>query len=186
MVIVQQLGDKLPANYVAAPRVDLGAQAEIDVAAFDREGASGNVVVPDQVGLATVLWAPAEPTLAVETELADFDEYEVRVYDVGRGRRLVAAIEIIGPANKDRDENRQQFTSKCAALLRHGVSVVLVDLVTVRSFNLYFELLQLIGERDPALMDQPPATYAAACRWQPRGATRWLEVWNHPLGPANQ
>ena len=88
--------------------------------------------------------------------------------DVRRGRRLVAAVEIISPANKDRAENRQQFTAKCAALLRQGVSLVLVDLVTVREFNLYYELLQLIGERDPALNDQPPATYAAACRWRPR------------------
>jgi hypothetical protein len=116
-----------------------------------------------------------------DQELADFDEYEVRVYDVRRGRRLVAAVEIISPANKDRSENRHQFTAKCAALLRQRVSLVLVDLVTVRNSNLYAELLDLIGERDPALGDQPPATYAAACRWRPRGTSRWLEVWNHPL-----
>lgn len=124
---------------------------------------------------------PAEPTLAVETQLADFDQYEVRVYNVRHGRRLVAAIEIISPGNKDRAENRNQFTAKCAVLLRQGVSLVVVDLVTVRNSNLYYELLQLIGERDPALNDRPPATYAAACRWRLRGKGRWLEVWNHPL-----
>ena len=181
MVIVQLLGKKLPAHYVAEPRVHLGAQVEIDVAAFDEEGPRGEFAAPDEAGLATAVWAPAEPTLAVETQLADFDEYEVRVYDLRRGRRLVAAVEIISPANKDRAENRNQFTAKCAALLRQGVSLVLVDLVTVRRFNLYYELLQLIGERDPALSDPPPATYAAACRWRPRGNGRWLEAWNHPL-----
>ncbi len=56
-------------------------------------------------------------------------------------------------------------------------------MVIVRNFNLYYELLQLIGEWDPALNDQPPATYAAACRWRPRGKGRWLEVWNHALTP---
>jgi hypothetical protein len=181
MVIVQQLGKKLPAQFVAEPRVHLGAQAEIDVAAFDEETPRGAFGGPDQGGLATAVWAPAEPTLVVETELADFDQYEVHIYDVQHRRRLVAAIEIISPGNKDRAENRNQFTAKCAALLREGVSLVLVDLVTVRGFNLYYELLQLIGERDPALSDQPPATYAAACRWRPRGPRRRLEVWNHPL-----
>ncbi len=185
MVIVQQLGEKLPARYIAEPRVHLGAQVEIDVAAFDEEGARQGFVAPDQAGAATAVWAPAEPNLAVETQLADFDEYEVRVYDVRRNRRLVAAVEIISPANKDRSESRQQFTAKCAALLRQGVSLVLVDLVTVRSFNLYYELLRLIGERDPALSDPPPPTYAAACLWRPRGNRRWLEAWNPPLAIAS-
>ena len=182
-VIVQQLGKKLPAQYVAEPRVHLGSQVEIDVATFDRESAGASRVTPDQGGTVTAVWAPAEPTLAVETELADVDEYEVRVYDARRGRRLVAAVELISPANKDRAENRHQFTAKCAAMLRQGVSLVLVDLVTTRDFNLYAELLHLIGERDPALGEVPPATYAAACRWRPRGGSRWLEVWNHPLTP---
>src|SRR5204863_6263566 len=127
---------------------------------------------------ASTVWAPAEPTLAVETDLADADEYEVRVYDAAPGRRLVAAVEIISPANKDRPESRAQFVAKCEALLRQGVSVVLVDLVTVRDFNLYAELLDWVGERDPALGDDPPAIYAIACRWRPRGQTRWLEAWN--------
>jgi len=181
MVIVQQLGRYLPAHYIAEPRVHLGAQVEIDVATFDQESARAEIVEPDQAGLTAAVWAPVEPTLAVETQLADFDEYEVRVFDVRRGRRLVAAVEIISPANKDRSENREQFTAKCAALLRQGVSLVLVDLFTVRNVNLYYELLQLIGQRDPAFGGPPPATYAAACRWRPRGKSRWLEVWNHPL-----
>ena len=181
MVIVQQLGNKLPANYVAEPRVHLGAQVEIDVATFDREGIGQDNAGPDQAEADTAVWAPLEPTLAIETKLADFDEYEVRVYDVHHSRRLVAAVEIISPANKDREENRHQFIAKCAALLRQGVSLVLVDLVTVRNFNLYAGLLQLIGELDPALGDEPPATYAAACRWRPHGNSRWLEVWNHAL-----
>jgi hypothetical protein len=129
------------------------------------------------------LWAPAEPTLAVETDLSDFDEYEVRVYDTGRGRRLVAAIELISPANKDRPEHRSQFTAKCTALLRQGVSLVLVDVVTVRNVNLYADLLDLIGERDRSCGDEPPATYAVACRWTDRRTGRWLETWNHALQP---
>jgi hypothetical protein len=113
--------------------------------------------------------------------MADADEYEVRVYDVQRERRLVAAVELVSPANKDRPETRAQFVAKCAAMLRQRVSVVLVDVVTVRGFNLYAELLEWVGGRDRALGDDPPATYAAACRWRPRGARRWLEAWSRPL-----
>jgi len=180
MVIVQHLGRVLPDRYVAEPRVHLGSHAEIDVATLDRfENEETDRSVDE--GQASTAWAPAQPTLAVETELADPDEYEVRVYDAEHGRRLVAAVEIISPANKDRPESRGQFVAKCDALLRQGVSIVLADLVTVRNFNLYAQLLEWIGERDETLGDDPPSIYAAACRWHPRGSRRWLECWNRPL-----
>ena len=181
MVIVQHLGRSLPARYVAAPRVHLGSQVEVDVATLDRVGSQAGDRQPDEGTAAVVAWSPAEPTLAVETELADADEYEVRVYDAQRGRRLVAAVELISPATKDRPESRRQFVAKCAALLRQRVSVVIVDLVTVRDFNLYADLLDLIGEQDPATGDPPPAIYAVSCRWRPRGLSRWLEAWSLPL-----
>ena len=179
-VMVQQLGKLLPPQYVAAPRVHLGSQAEIDIAAFDRSdrGADYRSSVG---GLATAVWAPAKPTFEFETELADFDEYEVRIYDTQRGRHLVAAIELISPANKDRPESRRQFVAKCAELLRQHVSIVLVDLVTVRDFNLYTEMLEWIGEEREMPDATHQSTYAVSCCWRPRGLKRWLESWNHPL-----
>jgi hypothetical protein len=183
-VIVQQLGQLLPPQYSAGPRVHLGSEIEIDVATFVSEPAVATYGATEpQTTAVPPLWQPGEPTLTVETDLADFDEYQVRVYDMRRGRRLVAVIELISPANKDRPEHRQQFTAKCAALLRQGVSVMLVDVVTVRDANLYASLLQLIGQRDPSLGERPPGTYAVACRWNPRGASRRLQVWYHSLAP---
>ena len=183
-VIVQHLGKKLPPQYTAGPRVHLGAEVEIDVATFESEPEAGVFRSPSDEGAAVATaWAPAKPTLAVETELSDFDEYEVRVYDTRRGRRLVAAIQLVSPANKDPPEHRSQFTSKCAALLRQGVSLVLVDVVTARDDNLYADLLELIGQWDPSLGEHPSATYAVACRLRPRGASRWLESWNQSLQP---
>src|SRR5262249_2502662 len=134
MVIVQHLGRALPGRYVAEPRGHLGGQVGIGIAALEilTRGAGGGL--PAGGAGTSVSWAPAEPSLAVETGMADPDEYEVRVYDAQRGRRLVAAVEIISPANKDRPESRVQFVAKCAALLRQHVSVVLVDLVTAREF----------------------------------------------------
>ena len=89
--------------------------------------------------------------MTLETDLSEQDEFEVRVYDVERGRQLVAAIELVSPANKDRPENRRAFAVKVAALLQKEVCVSIVDLVTVRQFNLYADLLELIGGADPQL-----------------------------------
>lgn len=182
MVLVQHLSRILPAQFVAEPGVHRGALAEIDVATFEADpGDFTHAVGVEEPGGAA--WAPAEPSVAVETELLDSDEFAVRVFDVEFGRRLVAAVEIVSPANKDRPEQRGAFVGKCEALLRKGVSVSIVDLVTVRHFNLYAELLELVGKADPTLGAEPPATSAAACRWVPRGRKRVLETWSHVLRP---
>jgi len=44
------------------------------------------------------------------------------------GHRLVAVIEIVSPANKDRPDNVEDLASKVAALLEAGIHVLLVDL----------------------------------------------------------
>lgn len=111
----------------------------------------------------------------------DHYEYEVRIYDAERGRRLVAAIEIVSPANKDRPEHRNVFVAKCAVLLQKGVAVSIVDLVTVRHFNLYAELLAFIAHSDPTLGAEPPNIYAASCRWVEKGKRTVLEAWSHVL-----
>jgi len=179
-VIVQGLFRLLPRRYVAAPRVHLGSSAEIDVSTYEKDeadsfaGEAGN-----DGGTATAVWAPSRPTLAVAADLPAQDDYEVRVYDSKHGRRLVAAIEIVSPSNKDRPEHRRLFVAKCAALLQNQVSVTIVDLVTTRSFNLYAELLDLIGPADPALGPEPPPLYAVASRTTKRGAAWSLEAWTH-------
>ena len=168
-MIVMALNRTLPPRYVAAPRVHLGPYMEIDVSAYDKDEraafAATTVAGEGEGGVATAVWAPPRPTLDVITNLPDQDEYEVRIYDSKRHRRLVAAVEIVSPANKDRPENRRAFVTKCTALLQQRVSVVIVDLVTTRQFNLYGDLLELIGETDPALAPEPPPLYATACRW---------------------
>jgi hypothetical protein len=65
--------------------------------------------------------APPRPTLVIDAELQNQYAYEVLIYDQTRARQLVAAIEIVSPANKDRPENRRAFVTNCAALLQQGV-----------------------------------------------------------------
>ena len=163
MMIVIGLNRRLPQRYVAEPQVHLGSSdrdRRRDLRGgrgrFPRRPASEG----DGGGVATAVWAPPRPTLAVATDLPALDEYEVRVYDTKSGRRLVAAVEIVSPANKDRPEHRRAFVAKCAALLQDRVCVAIVDLVTTRTSNLYRDLLELFGQTDPSLADGPPPLYA--------------------------
>jgi hypothetical protein len=183
MMIVANLRGKLPRRYFAEPWVHSGSSAEIDVATFEGEGERVLATGADNSngGVATAVWAPPRPTLSVVTDLPAQDVYEVRVYDEKRHCRLVAAVEIVSPANKDRPEPRRAFVAKCAGLLRERVSVVIVDVVTTRTQNLYGELLDLLGQSDPGLSPEPPPLYAAACRVTRRENEWLLETWAQPL-----
>jgi hypothetical protein len=181
VMIVALLRQKLPRRYFAEPRVHSGSSAEIDVATFEGEGVAVSATVEDNGGVATAVWAPPRPTLAVATDLPAQDVYEVLVFDEKRHCRLVAAVEIVSPSNKDRPEHRRAFVAKCAGLLRERVSVVIVDVVTTRTHNLYGELLDLIGQSDPGLHPEPPPLYVTACRMTKRAEEWLLETWALPL-----
>jgi hypothetical protein len=184
MMMVLNLAPKLPKGFAAEPRVHLGTYFEIDVCTFAQEGARDFYSDPPPVtngGAATATLALPAPTLTVDVDFPDQYTYEVLIFDQTRGRQLVAAVEIISPANKDRPESRQLFLAKCANLLRQDVCVSLVDLVTVRRFNLYTELLGLLGQTDPAMSPEPPPIYAATCRKRQAGRRTKLDTWAVPL-----
>lgn len=180
-IIVMHLNSRLPDRYVAAPSIHLGA-FEVDVRSFEETSSEYAATKSDagQAGMATIVWAPPRPTFEATTDLPEQDEYEVRIYDTEHNRELVAVIEIVSPSNKDRPETRRAFVAKCSALLQQGVSVSIVDLVTSRQFNLYGELLDLIGQSDPSLSPVPPL-YAAACRWAREGGEWRFRAWAHKL-----
>jgi hypothetical protein len=183
MMLVRQLFNILPAGYEAAPCVHIGQFFEIDVSTFevDEPSSSGLVSGSGDGGLA--LAAPPEPTWTLETDLSEQDEFEVRIYDTELGQQLVAAIEIVSPANKDRPENRRAFVAKVAALLQKDVCVSIIDLVTIRQFNLYADLLELIGEVDPKLGPAPPNLYSITIRSRKRPGNKrsLLDLWYYPM-----
>ena len=181
MVIVQQLKKQLPPGFVSGPKVHSGSQIEIDIATYEWDGAPRGFSDRGDGGVATAAWTLAEPSVAVETDIVDDDEYEVRIYDAERERTLVAVIELVSPANKDRPQKRNAFVGKCAALLRAGVAVSIVDVVTTRQFNLYTELMAFLGQADPTMGAEPPGIYAASCRWLLRGERATLQTWSHIL-----
>jgi hypothetical protein len=183
MVIVQQLRKQLPPGFVLALRVHLGPYFEIDIAGFEKDDASPGLGTPTGAGCTTATLTPPRPTWFIETELPEDDEYEVQIYSAEEERQLVAVIEIVSPANKDRPDKRRAFVGKCGALLRKGVAVSIVDLVTIRHANLYAELMTFIGHPDPTLGPEPPPIYTSSCRWTPNaaGTRARLEAWSSPM-----
>lgn len=131
--------------------------------------------------MAIATYAPPKPSLTLEPQLPNQDVYEVRVYDSRRNRRLVAAIEIVSPSNKDRPETRGTFASKMAALLKHDICVSIVDVVTTSGFNLYADLMNFLESTDPALGHEPPPIYAVTIRTRYEGRRRLIDNWYHPL-----
>jgi hypothetical protein len=180
-MIVRQLIEVLPEPYFAAPGVHLGTLYEIDVGTYRDPVPESMVVAGNGGGVAIATYAPPTPTLTLEPRLPDQDVYEVRIFDSRCNRRLVAAIEIVSPSNKDRPETRGTFVSKVAALLKHDICVSIVDVVSTNHFNLYAELMHFLESADPALGDEPPPLYAATLRLRYEERRRMMDNWYHPL-----
>lgn len=178
-MLVSRLSAQLPEAYTAEPRVHLGAFYEIDVGTF--ETGTPEPTAGENGGVAVRPYTAPQPTLTVEADLGQQYEYEVQVFDQTRDRQLVAAVEFVSPANKDRPEHRRAFVAKCAALLQKGVCVTMVDPVTNRRANLYAELLELIDRADPTFGADPPVTYAVTCRTRTAGRSPKLDNWAYPL-----
>jgi hypothetical protein len=181
MMIVRQLIEVLPEPYYAAPGVHLGTLYEVDVGTYRNSGPQPELTGGNEGGVALATYSPPKPTLTLEPRLPSQDVYEVRIYDSRRHRRLVAAIEIVSPSNKDRPETRGTFVSKVAALLKHDICVSIVDVVSTSNFNLYAELLDFLESTDPALGDEPPPMYAATLRLRYEGRRRLMDNWYHSL-----
>src|SRR5947207_3401023 len=151
--IAYRLNALLPPEYRSGVKIHLGTVVEIDVAAFELQNSdgSGNHDPSDSA----LEWKAASPTVLLDTDELTPPEYEVRVYDQRHTRRLVAAVEIVSPRNKDRAEARGAFVSKCHAFLQQEVCVVIVDPVTERPANLYAELAGRIGANPLRTADRP-------------------------------
>lgn len=178
--IVRDLTTILPKGFRAAPRVHLGSPLEVDVSTYDLDSHAPDAEL--NLDDSPTGQQAFSPTVTVEADLSEQDEYEVRIYDTERGRRLVAAIEIVSPSNKDRPHSREAFVGKTAALLQQGVCVSLVDLVSVRQANLYVDLLALLDCTDPTLPPTPPSLYAVTLRTRrPPKRRPLLDAWFYPM-----
>jgi hypothetical protein len=166
----------LPPQFLAVEHTHLGPRVEIDVATFERPG-QGPASTGDGSLVATLprTWAPPVATCTVPALFPD--RFEVRVFSTRSGWALVGAIELVSPGNKDRAEERRALAGKCAGYLHQGVSVVLIDIVTDRRFNLHNEVLGLLNGAAAARLPEDVYLYAAAYRPVLRQDRPEIDVW---------
>lgn len=145
--IASYLNSLLPNGYFAEPNVQFGI--EIDVAAFSEDGQE----FADQDRIVRLPsdfsynWQPTPPQQSLPF-LPTTEAVEISIFNTEAGPTLAGAIELVSPANKDRDSHCQAFVAKCETYLRQGIGLVIIDVVTVRKANLHNELLQKITSGD--------------------------------------
>ncbi|MGH7135189.1 MAG: hypothetical protein ACREHD_05570, partial [Pirellulales bacterium] len=128
------------------------------------------------------VWTPSRPSFAIKADYSQLDTIEVRVSQDLGGAELRAAVELVSPGNKDRAGSRQTFAAKCAGYLKHGISVVVIDVVTSRAANLHRELfrtLEVQGRR--ASWHSPTGLYTIAYRPVKLRRSPRIEVWAERL-----
>ena len=157
-MIVIGLSRKLPQRYVAEPRDSPGLIHR------DRRGdlRGGGCRFPfsrragrrrrgRDRGLGS-----AAADLDIATDLGSLDEYEVRVYDTRLAIGSWPPSRSLARPTRTGPNIVVPFVAKWPACFRHQVCVAIVDLVTTRHSNLYSDLMELIGQTDPSLGDEPP------------------------------
>ena len=167
--LADQITALLPEGFRAEESTHPSGSREVDVASYRDPG------VDDPL---RSTWQPIETERTVPLTFPD--AFEVRIFRVTGGRTLVAAIELISPGNKDRPSERKAFASKCASLLRSGVALMVVDVVTERSGNLHNDIvceLELGIEPMPATFP----LYASAYRPVERDGSTMLDIWTKSL-----
>jgi hypothetical protein len=175
--LAEALNDLLPPQFIATELRHAGTHLEIDVATFSRPHTAPQPPRTNGAGVATLapVWAPPAP---VQTMPAIFpDTFEVRVISTRAGRILVAAIELVSPGNKDRPEERTAFAAKCASYLHTGVSLIVMDIVTDRHFNLHNELMRLMNADPNFQMAADAHLYAVAYRPVLREERPEIDLW---------
>ncbi|AMV23861.1 hypothetical protein VT84_05570 [Gemmata sp. SH-PL17] len=185
MMVTRLNGALLSARFESEPKVHHGSQIEIDLAAYEEDrnlpmfGANGH----NGGGVAThpQTYTPPVAALAGEVVMADADTFEINVYKQEGGWKLVAAVELVSPRNKDRSTARRAFATKMASYLQQGVSVVTIDVVTERNANLHEDVANALRLPDTFDWSSPTGLSAMCYRLLRVDGKERLEVWPHQL-----
>jgi hypothetical protein len=183
MSLAASLNKHLPKGYFAEPNVVFGV--EVDVAALEddvrkKSAESLNYGTTPGGASATpqLAWGSPQPSGIIPFFTAT-ESVEVNIFNTVDDLTLIGAIELVSPANKDRQEHRDAFVSKCRAYLSQGIGLVIVDIVTERTANLHNELLDRLGNfPEPRLTGH---LYSAAYRVIKNDDEYWLSLWQEPL-----
>lgn len=183
MSLAAALNKHLPEGYFAEPNVVFGI--EIDVATLEdteRKKRTEPLKRATTYGGASAVpqlaWSPPEPSGTVPF-FPTTETVEVNIFNTVGDLTLIGAIELVSPANKDRQEHRSAFVSKCLTYLNQGVGLVIVDIVTERAANLHNELLSRLGDSsEPQLSAN---LYSTAYRVVKNDDQHLLNLWQEQL-----
>ena len=149
----------LPPGYFAETEKHIGG-VEVDVATLQQ----ARLPVSHDEGNGGVAVQVEAPATTFTMPAVFPDSIEVHVFETSAGPTLVAALELVSPANKDRPDTRRAFAAKCAAYLQKGVGLVVVDIVTSRHANLHDELIDLLHLQDNFRFPAAAQIYCSAYR----------------------
>jgi hypothetical protein len=168
----------LPAPFIAVEHTYQGTEFQIDVATYETPSVSAPSGNGGSVATQARTWTAPAPLATVPIEVPD--SFEVLVYADEDGWELVAAIELVSRKNKDRPGRRRSFVDKCATLLERGVSVVILDVVTDRHFNLHNQLVDRLGVTGSGRLADDVWIYASAYRPVQRQDRTEVDIWAEP------
>jgi len=208
--ISDDLNARLPKRFFTETQIHLGRQVEADVAEVELTGEDGDAGDEffggggGRTALSTETYAAPVATATVPGHFPD--DILVEIKDTHRDYRVVAVVELVSPANKDRPEHRSDFIGKLTTYLSKGIGVIVADIVTTRTENLHdlwadrtnapaakltprpalyaVNLHDLWADRTnaPAAKLTPrPALYAVAYRPRMDGESPVIDVWARPL-----
>jgi hypothetical protein len=141
-------------------------------------------ILPDRYRLAPRVHASVDGDESDELIVPiDSDEYCVQIYDEANDQKLVSVLCLISPGNKKREVQRLLFVKRCIELLRHDISLSIIDLITAQHHNLFAGLVNSLEMHDSQPVYSAQAIYAVTCRTQRRGKhDRFqLDNWFYPM-----
>lgn len=176
--IARHLNEELlPSHFYAEARIKIGTRLEIDISTQAEPNGQARSIEDGGVAV----WAPPAPVASAELDFAGLDLFEINVLNDEEGPKVVAAIELVSPANKDRPAHRRAFAVKCASYLQEGVGVMIVDVVTERHGNLHAELLSLLKLNVTTPAQGQADLYAIAYRPRLSAEQGRVELWAETL-----
>jgi hypothetical protein len=179
--LLRWIKPRLPEGYRAyigsAPTVAIGAPAErpdVSVREWKEEEQT-----PDSAPANLPSTSPS-PTEEPDEEIAVATLDSIKSLYVEMRGRLVSAVELVSPRNKDRPVARATYLARYVGYLLEGVHLLLID-VHRRPLNFSFAdgIAQELHIQQPSL----PAPLAVSYRVGEPAASggKWLAVWRRPL-----
>jgi hypothetical protein len=167
----------LPGEYFVEVQVHVGSRVAVDVGTFAYTSTYIDHAHRASMATATLaahLWAPPAPAMRIPTVFPD--SLEVLIFSTEAGPTRVAAVELVSPGNKDREEHRRAFAAKCSSYVQQGIGLMIVDIVTNRQANFHNAFVRLFHAGESFLLPEE-LLYATAYRPVRREDTDEIEVW---------